>query len=233
MPENDLALRPSAERSTGSNPQCHDDVKMETFSALLAIWAGNSPVPHKGQWRGALIFFWSASEWTIEVNNREAGDLRRHRTHYYVTVMFCSKFLWLWIISHRICGPGPLFSKLTDVLCEVWKPRDSDLNFSNRSEIWHLGNSAVKMPIKFQSDTIITARERWGYITSAYGIQYLKEATFTLGVAPMKYLVAQGHRALPVVSNESVNPINPHTPINTSWKELILISTWNRQADEL
>ena len=32
--------------------------QMETFSALLAIFAGNSPVnsPHKGQWRGALMF---------------------------------------------------------------------------------------------------------------------------------------------------------------------------------
>ena len=29
--------------------------QMETFSALLAISAGNSP--HKGQWRGALMFF--------------------------------------------------------------------------------------------------------------------------------------------------------------------------------
>ena len=36
--------------------------QMESFSALLAICAGNSPVPvkspHKGQWRGALIFFY-------------------------------------------------------------------------------------------------------------------------------------------------------------------------------
>ena len=35
--------------------------QMETFSALLALCAGNSPVPvnspHKGQWRGALMFF--------------------------------------------------------------------------------------------------------------------------------------------------------------------------------
>ena len=34
--------------------------QMETFSALLAFCAGNSPVPvnspHKGQWRGALMF---------------------------------------------------------------------------------------------------------------------------------------------------------------------------------
>ena len=35
--------------------------QMETFSASLALCAGNSPVPvnspHKGQWRGALTFF--------------------------------------------------------------------------------------------------------------------------------------------------------------------------------
>ena len=35
--------------------------QMETFSALLAICVGNSPVPvnspHRGQWRRALIFF--------------------------------------------------------------------------------------------------------------------------------------------------------------------------------
>ena len=40
--------------------------------------------PHKGQWYGALICAWP-NGW---VNNREAGDLRRHRIHYDVTVMF-------------------------------------------------------------------------------------------------------------------------------------------------
>ena len=42
-----------------------------------------SPVnsPHKGQWRGALLFSLTCA-W---VNNREAGDLRRD--HYDVTVM--------------------------------------------------------------------------------------------------------------------------------------------------
>ena len=65
--------------------------QMETFSALLALCAGNSPVPvnspHKGQWRGALMFsliYAWINDW---VNNREAGDLRRHRGHYDVIVM--------------------------------------------------------------------------------------------------------------------------------------------------
>ena len=59
--------------------------QMETFSALLAICAGNSP--HKGQWRGALVFslicVW-INDW---LNNHEAGDLRRYRAHCDVTVM--------------------------------------------------------------------------------------------------------------------------------------------------
>ena len=59
--------------------------QMETFSALLALCAGISP--HKGHWRGALIFslicVW-INDW---VNNREAGDLRRYRAHYDVTLM--------------------------------------------------------------------------------------------------------------------------------------------------
>ena len=44
-----------------------------------------SPVksPHKGQWRGALMFYLIR----IWINNREAGDLRPYRAHYDVTVM--------------------------------------------------------------------------------------------------------------------------------------------------
>ena len=44
--------------------------QMETFSASLTLCEGNSPspvnFPHKGQWRGALMFLWSAPEQTIE-----------------------------------------------------------------------------------------------------------------------------------------------------------------------
>ena len=50
-----------------------------------------SPVnsPHKGQWRGALIFS-LISVWIngwVKVNNRDAGYLRRYHAHYDVTVM--------------------------------------------------------------------------------------------------------------------------------------------------
>ena len=65
--------------------------QMETFSALLTICAGNSPLtgefPAKGQWRGALMFSLICAWMNEYVNNREAGDLRRYRAHYDVTVM--------------------------------------------------------------------------------------------------------------------------------------------------
>ena len=68
--------------------------QMETFSALLALCAGNSPVPvnspHKGQWRGVLMFSLICVWIDGWVNNREADDLRRRRTHYNVTVMTLS-----------------------------------------------------------------------------------------------------------------------------------------------
>ena len=63
--------------------------QMETFFVLLAFCVRNSPVttPHKDQQRGTLMFSLIYT-WTRGwVSNRDAGDLRRHRAHYDVTVM--------------------------------------------------------------------------------------------------------------------------------------------------
>ena len=44
--------------------------------------------PHKGQWRGALMFSLICASWINGwSNNRETRDLRRHRDHYDVSVM--------------------------------------------------------------------------------------------------------------------------------------------------
>ena len=63
---------------------------METFSALLAICAGNSPVPdeypaQRPVTRSFDVFFdlRLINGW---VNNRKAGDLRRYRAHYDVII---------------------------------------------------------------------------------------------------------------------------------------------------
>ena len=59
--------------------------QMQIFFALLAFVRGihRSPVnsPHKGQWREALMFSLIFAWTNAWVNNREAGDLRRHCAH--------------------------------------------------------------------------------------------------------------------------------------------------------
>ena len=54
------------------------------------VWGiHRSPVnsPHKGQWRGALMFSLICAWINDWVNNGEAADLRRHCAHYDVTIM--------------------------------------------------------------------------------------------------------------------------------------------------
>ena len=63
---------------------CH---QIETFSALLALCEGiyrsSMDSPHKGQWRGALMFCFICARTNGWANNRDAGDLR----HYDIIVM--------------------------------------------------------------------------------------------------------------------------------------------------
>ena len=62
---------------------------METFSVLLAICAGNSPVTgeflaQRPVTRSFDVFF--DLRLNKRLNNRKAGDLRRYPTHYDVIV---------------------------------------------------------------------------------------------------------------------------------------------------
>ena len=71
---------------------CHDNVikwkyfpRHWPFVRGIHRWPVNSP--HKGLWRRALMFSLICAWIRGWVNNREAGDLRRHRAHCDVTVM--------------------------------------------------------------------------------------------------------------------------------------------------
>ena len=80
----------------------HDDViKWKHFPRYWPFVRGihRSPVnsPHKGQCRAALMFSLICAWINGWVNDGEAGDLRRHRTHYDVTVM-CLHLYSSWLI---------------------------------------------------------------------------------------------------------------------------------------
>ena len=70
-----------------------------------------SPVnsPHKGQWRGALMFSLTCAWINSWVNNGEAGDLRRHHAHYDVIVMNKSALVqvmaWHWTGGKSLSEP--------------------------------------------------------------------------------------------------------------------------------
>ena len=73
-------------------PAPHDDViKWKHFRHYWPfVWGiHRSPVnsPHKGQWRGTLMFSLICSWTNGWVNIWYAGNLRRHRAHYDVTAM--------------------------------------------------------------------------------------------------------------------------------------------------
>ena len=91
-PIRDCCLWNTCKAVTRSRRQIHDDVikwkpfpRYWTFMRIIRRSPVNSP--HKGQWQGALMFsliYVCINGW---VNNREAGDLRRHRAHCEVSVM--------------------------------------------------------------------------------------------------------------------------------------------------
>ena len=75
-----------------SNNQCHNDViKWKNFPRYWPFVreSNRSPVnsPHISQWRRALMLSLICTWINGWVNNCEAGDLRRHCTHYDIFVM--------------------------------------------------------------------------------------------------------------------------------------------------
>ena len=76
-----------------------------------------SPVnsSHKGQWCGVLMFSLICSWIDRWVNYCEAGDLRRHRAHYEVTVMRWT-YKFTYILSSRLCEKSVFWPSVCLVL---------------------------------------------------------------------------------------------------------------------
>ena len=103
----------------------YDDViKWKLFSAYWPFVRGihRSQVnsAHKGKWRGALMFSMISVWINSRVNNREAGDLRRHRLPYDVIVTIFKVFR-LWQSRWRLELWRSLWQpKIESMRCICW-----------------------------------------------------------------------------------------------------------------
>ena len=120
-------------RTCGGSCVCHDDViKWIHFPRYWPfVWGIHRPPvnsPHKGLWRGALMFplicVW-INDWA---NNREVVNFRRHRGHCDVIVMCCvyssSSFVcacvfWLHAISFNSLLPGRSVCDFKNAICNL------------------------------------------------------------------------------------------------------------------
>ena len=91
-----------SQRSYTTTPDHYDDViNWKHFPRYWPFVRGirRFPVnsPHKGQWCGALMFSLICVWINSSANNREAGYLRRYRTHYDVIIMMLTYHWWKWL----------------------------------------------------------------------------------------------------------------------------------------
>ena len=114
--------------------------QMGTFSALLAICAGNLPLTgeflSQRQVTRSFDVFIDLSLKNCYVNNRETGNLRRHRAHYDVTVMlwFGQDFPIDKIKKHPVCIDWceQMLRRLFFIYC-YWSKSDF-LDFKHRDQ---------------------------------------------------------------------------------------------------
>ena len=152
--------------------------QIETISALLAFVRGihRSPVnsPHKGQWRGSLMFTLICAQINGWVNNGEAGDLGRNRTHYDVIVMISTVNA-----PHRIPMPTTV-PTLTQGACDglghfkrlrlpaklIWLVSVTNLLFSNTGDLLTQCYSvAVSMMTSAYGNIFRATGHLWGEFT--------------------------------------------------------------------
>ena len=116
-----------------TNLACHVDViKWKYFPRNWPFVRGihRSPVnyPHKDQWRGSLMFSLICVWINGWVNNRETGDLRRHRAHYdIVMVCICSSLPYLVGLNVEFMVSKFRFDQHTRCIVGHW----SHVNFIN------------------------------------------------------------------------------------------------------
>ena len=98
---------------------------METFSELLAICAGKSPVTGEFPAQKPVTQSFDLCLNNGSVNNREAADLRRHGTHYDAIVMTFS------FLRNRMARVGRSKRKATAYTQKRWTNKEVPYYIAN------------------------------------------------------------------------------------------------------
>ena len=125
-----VALASGRNTTPSSVTSDNDDViKWKNFPRYRPFVRGihRSPVnsPHKGQWRGALMFCLICVWINGWVNNREAGDLRRYRAHYDVIVM--NKVVPMTRVSVTFHRRASVISMAADALQIIYRVTEQSI----------------------------------------------------------------------------------------------------------
>ena len=104
--------------------------QMETFSALLAFCAGNSPVtgefPAQRPVKRSFDVFFDLHPWINDwINNREAGDLRHNRSHYDVIVMAPQSIIYASLCCRGMISFSVLIQSVYHFCDFPWSPVSS------------------------------------------------------------------------------------------------------------
>ena len=153
--------------------------------------------PHKGQWRGALIFTLICTWTNGWVNNRYAGDSKRHCTYHDVTVIFdvpvinsviqCILGVPRGLHLSHLTVPGPHWARMSE--SRSYPSRDRPV-ISRNKKLNSQGILCVCLPstsdmgnghqICFTINMRARAAVSWTYVCKNFKSEDLLYSNFTL-----------------------------------------------------
>ena len=141
--------------------------QMETFSALLALCVENPSVtsgfPTQRPVTGSFDAFFDL-RLNGCISNRDAGDLRRHRAYYDVSVMYWYTYIYVCdvnIVHTNIVNRKPLQHMITSLY--NFETSFFKQNFSN--VLSSLPPGARSNPLQWQLWVLLQGRYLWRYFT--------------------------------------------------------------------
>ena len=118
---------------------------------------------HKGQWHWPLMFSFICAWINGWVKNREAGDLRRYRTHYGVIVMVVYK-LYSNISRVHCAMILPWFSARLPLYVEVGYQSSISLATSSITTYVSTNSCTFHYMLSWRSNLMKTLARYWTYV---------------------------------------------------------------------